>query len=95
MNLTEEHSMKKNDPHRDSEMADLSRSYESKYLELTFTENAIMLIEDILNRMPEQIQIILKEIYINGSTYRKIAPVYGYSDHGLWKMLKRETEKYL
>ena len=90
-----EYSSGENDSHRASKSAEIGRSYELKYLELTFTESAIRLIEEILFRMPEEIQTILKEIYIQKIPYKKVGMKYGYTDCGLWKMLRRETEKYL
>ena len=51
--------------------------------------------ERVLNRMPDELKNMLEDIFIKGMTYRAVGEKYGYSDAGLWLMLKRETEKYL
>ena len=52
-------------------------------------------IESLLARMPEELQIMLTEVYVKNMTFRAVGLKHGYSDHGLWQMLKRETERYL
>ena len=49
----------------------------------------------ILEANSQKLKNMLKDIFIKGMTYRAVGEKYGYSDAGLWLMLKRETEKYL
>lgn len=63
--------------------------------ELYFIQIAIIQIEAILSRMPEELQTMLREKFIMGMTYSQLGEKYGYSDHGMWQMMKREAEKYL
>lgn len=68
---------------------------ESVREELYFVELAIIQIEAILSRMPEDLRKMLIEKFIDGKTYREIGEKYGYSDHGIWKWMRREAERYL
>ena len=63
---------------------------EYNYLLITINET-----EEILKRMPARLKPILNDIYVKGMTYRNAGEKYGYSDHGLWEYLKRETERFL
>lgn len=74
---------------------ELIEKYNAKEKELKFIKNAISQIEAILARMPEELTEMLILKFVDGNTYRKVGMVYGYSDHGIWVKLKRETEKYL
>ena len=51
--------------------------------------------EIILQKMPEDLVEMLKDKYIRGLTFAKMGRKYGYSDAGMWLVLRRETEKYL
>ena len=63
--------------------------------ELNFIALAIEEVENIMSRMPDELQKMLKEIFVQGETYRKVGMEHGYSDSGFWHYLKRETERYL
>lgn len=69
--------------------------YNVKLKEKEFIEDAIEQVETILKRMPAELSSIMKKIYIDGHTFKSVSIEYGYSDHGFWQYLKRETEKYL
>ena len=73
----------------------LQDKYNAKEEELKFIQSAIRQVESVLSRMPENIQKMLIEVFCDGHTYRYVGEKYGYSDHGVWQMMKRETEKYL
>ena len=74
---------------------DLIEKYNRKLSELEFTKQEIRQIEDILGRMPEELKVMLDEIYIQNLTFRKVGELHGYSYNGIWKLMKRECEKYL
>lgn len=63
--------------------------------EIDFTMMAITMTESILNRMPIELQGMLKDVFCYGMTYKSVGEKYGYSDNGLWHLLQRESEKYL
>lgn len=74
---------------------ELIEKYNAKLDEYDLTKNQISMIENILGKMPDELRTMLQEVYVQNNTFRKVGLMHGYSDHGLWKMLKRETEKYL
>ena len=74
---------------------ELYDKYNEKEKELEFTKLAIAQTEDILNRMPKTLREMLIEVFVYGKTYRAVGKMFGYSDFGLWKYIKRETERYL
>lgn len=74
---------------------DLIEKYNIKIAEKEFTEKEISQIEGILGRMPEELKIMLDEVYIQGLTFRKVGQLHGYSGQGVWKLMKRECERYL
>lgn len=74
---------------------ELYDKYNEKEKELEFTKLAIMQTEDVLNRMPKTLREMLIEVFVYGKTYRAVGKMFGYSDFGLWKYIKRETEKFL
>ena len=74
---------------------ELIEKYNAKLEEYDLTKNQISMIENILGKMPDELRTMLQEVYVQNNTFRKVGMMHGYSDHGLWKMLKRETEKYL
>lgn len=73
----------------------LDEKYNAKLKERDFICEAICQVESILERMPEDLSSALQEIYIKGKTFRRVGMDHGYSDHGYWQYLKRETERYL
>lgn len=74
---------------------EMVEKYNEKQQEFDFTLMAIQQVEIVLARMPSELAEMLKEIFVKGMTYKAVGMKYGYSDHGMWQMLKRETEKYL
>lgn len=74
---------------------DLVDKVDNLYRDINFLEMCVDQVESILSRMPEELADALKEIYIKGKTFRRVGMDHGYSDHGYWQYLKRETEKYL
>ena len=73
----------------------LQDKYNAKEEELKFIRLAIRQTESTLNKMPGELQEMLTEVFCKGMTYKLVGELHGYSDHGLWQMLKRETEKFL
>lgn len=73
----------------------LDDDYNKKEKELVFINKAIEQVEETLSKMPETLKTMLVKKYIQEMTFRKIGMEYGYSDKGLWKYMRRETEKYL
>ena len=69
--------------------------YNDKQKEYDFTLLSIQQIEKTLSRMPQDLQIMLSEKFINGMTYEEIAKIHGYSANGMWHFIRRETEKCL
>lgn len=63
--------------------------------EITTLESMIAETESILSRMPEDLQQMLTDKFINGMTYMDLGFKYGYTDAGIYYALRRETEKYL
>ena len=74
---------------------ELIDKYNEKEKELEFTKLAIAQTEDVLGRMPSMLREMLIEVFVHGKTYRAVGEMFGYSYFGLWKYIKRETEKYL
>lgn len=74
---------------------EMVEKYNEKQQEFDFTLMAIQQVEIVLARMPSDLAEMLKEVFVKGMTYKAVGMKYGYSDHGMWQMLKRETEKYL
>lgn len=73
----------------------LDEKYNLKLREKEFILQAISQVENILERMPEELRNMLVRVYVDGWTFRKLGEEIGYSDHGLWQHMKRETERYL
>lgn len=69
--------------------------YNEKQQEYDFTLLTIRTIEGQLQKMPQDLQIMLGEKFINGMTYEEIAKIHGYSANGMWHYIRRETEKWL
>lgn len=74
---------------------EMVEDYESKLKEYEFICSAISEIEKHLNRMPNELQYMLKDIFVDRMTYRKASAKYGYTEAGLWYHIRKETEKYL
>lgn len=69
--------------------------FEFRQIELNYYVTAVEMTEKALERIPEEIRKILEEIYIGHRSFIGLGAEIGYSGHGLWSYLKRETEKYL
>jgi len=74
---------------------DMIERYNAMLKEYETTEKNILLITSILMQMPTELRSLLEEVYVQGMSFSKVGKEHGYSDHGLWKMMKREAEKYL
>lgn len=79
----------------ESQRLELIERYNEKLKEHKFIVLAIDNIESTLKKMPQDLQLMLIDVFIYKKTYKAVGIKYGYSDAGLWAMLKRETEKYL
>lgn len=82
------------------EMSELNRleqieKYNFLLMQRQRYETAVKNIQVIKARLPEDLWTMLKEKFIDGMTYEQIGRKYGYTGQGFWKMLRRETEKYL
>ena len=80
---------------KEEKRLEMVERYNEKLKEYEFIRDQISFIESTLNKMPEELKTMLDEVYIQGMTFSYVGKLHGYSDHGLWKMMKRETEKYL
>ena len=84
-----------NPSQKEQKRLEMIEKYNKMLKEYKTTLDCVVLIENLLNGMPEELKEMLTEIYVEGHTFSSVGREYGYSDHGLWKKLKRETEKYL
>ena len=73
----------------------LDEKYNLKLREKEFILQAISQVENILERMPEELRNMLIKVYVDGWTFRKLGEQYGYSYNGMWQYLRREVERYL
>ena len=80
---------------KEEKRLEMVERYNEKLKEYEFIREQISFIENTLNKMPEELKTMLNEVYIQGMTFSYVGKLHGYSDHGLWKLMKRETEKYL
>ena len=74
---------------------EMVEKYEDKLREYNWVCMSIEEVEKTLEGMPEDLQTMLKEKFVKGITFEKLGMKYGYSNHGLWCYMKRETEKFL
>ena len=74
---------------------DMIEKYNVLLKEYETTEKSILLTVNTLNRMPTELRTLLEEVYVKGKSFTNVGREHGYSDHGLWKLMKREAEKYL
>lgn len=61
--------------------------------EKDFTREVIDRYEKQLNRLPDDIRVMVVLLFIEGKTFREVSEMVGYSDHGLYYMIKKEIEK--
>lgn len=73
----------------------LDEKYNLKLREKEFILQAISQVENILERMPEELRNMLIKVYLEGWTFDKLGREVGYSHNGMWNYLKREAERYL
>lgn len=73
----------------------LDEKYNAKLKERDFIKDAIDQVESILTRMPEELREMLVKVYIEGWTFTRLGAEHGYSNHGMWQYMRRESEKYL
>lgn len=73
----------------------LEDRYNEKANEVERYRTAIMNVESAKRKLPKHLWSILVEKFVKGKTYTEIGLKYGYSNHGMWVYLKRETERYL
>ena len=74
---------------------EMIEKYNKLLKEFKATMECVVLVENLLNGMPEELREMLTEVYVQNKTFSRVGMEHGYSDHGLWKKLKRETEKYI
>lgn len=73
----------------------LEDKYNAKESEVERYRTAIRNVEQVKKRLPVELWLMLNDKFVKGMTYSALGIKYGYSDHGMWAMMKRETEKYL
>ena len=73
----------------------LEDKYNAKQSEVERYRTAIRNVEQVKKRLPVELWLMLNDKFVKGMTYSALGIKYGYSDHGMWTMMKRETEKYL
>lgn len=73
----------------------LDDKYNSKLNEVEYYERAIKSVDDILKRLPTDLYEMLMCKFVVGMTYEQVGRKFGYSNHGMWQYLKRETERFL
>lgn len=73
----------------------LEDKYNAKESEVERYRTAIRNVEQVKKRLPKELWLMLNDKFVKGMTYSALGIKYGYSDHGMWTMMKRETEKYL
>lgn len=73
----------------------LDDRFNEKENEVKYYESAILSVEQAKKKIPKRLWAMLVDKFVKGMTYSAIGVKYGYSDHGIWQMMKRETERYL
>lgn len=68
---------------------------EEKENELKYLEASIRSVDMIKQRMPRKLWLMCYDKFAKDMTYKAVGQKYGYSDNGLWHLMKREVEKYL
>lgn len=69
--------------------------YNEKEAELKRYETALVNVERAKKKIPMELWVMLTDKFVRGMTYTQVGLKYGYSSHGMWQMMKRETERYL
>ena len=82
---------------RDSKLIDLSDQLREPQYQLDYMNNAIKVIEPIVNanlrKLPDEIRNAVKLVIWEGKTYNEVGSLMGYSDHGMWSKIRREIDK--
>lgn len=82
---------------RDSKLIDLSDQLREPQYQLDYMNNAIKVIEPIVNanlkKLPDEIRDAVKLVIWEGKTYHEVGSLMGYSDHGMWSKIRREIDK--
>ena len=73
----------------------LEDKYNAKESEVERYRTAIRNVEQVKKRLPKELWLMLNDKFVKGMTYSALGIKYGYSDHGIWNMMRREVEKYL
>lgn len=73
----------------------LDDRFNEKENEVKYYESAILSVEQAKKKIPKRLWAMLVDKFVKGMTYSAIGIKYGYSDHGIWQMMKRETEHYI
>lgn len=73
----------------------MDEKYNAKLNELEYYESAIKSVDLVKARLPKKLWLMLYDKFVKDMTYREVGLKYGYSDHGVWAMMKRETERFL
>lgn len=73
----------------------LEDKYNAKESEVERYRTAIRNVEQVKKRLPKELWLMLNDKFVKGMTYSALGIKYGYSDHGIWQMMRRECEKYL
>ena len=74
---------------------DLIDEYNSLCQRQHAIQGMIVMIKDMLSKMPDDLQSMLTDKFVKGKTYETIGIKYGYSSFGIWNLMRRETEKFL
>lgn len=69
--------------------------YNAKLREVEYYQRALKIVEDAKKKIPSELWQMLEDKFVRGMTYSALGNKYGYSDHGIWTMMKRECERYL
>ena len=80
-----------------SKLIDLSDQLREPQYQLDYMNNAIKVIEPIVNanlkKLPNDIRDAVKLVIWEGKTYHEVGCLMGYSDHGMWSKIRREIDK--
>lgn len=75
----------------------LYRALDEPQRQLDFTIIAIEqlepIVEENLNKLPNDVQKAIKLLVWEKMSYHDVGKIIGYSDHGLWKRIRKEVEK--
>lgn len=82
------------DPHsRERMLLEMGDKLEEIEREIDHTQIKVQDIERNIAKLPEDIQEIVKLLYIERYTLNYVGQLCGYSHNGIWARVKREVEK--